>query len=342
MPDVSSILITLSKAFSPFGDDATYYLNESKHLQRWCDANERALINLPSRKGSRQGWTLSVGTAVMLNVESYSEYMNEIRADDQELNQLISGSWEAVKDKYFIAAVSARSFVDVVFARPLNYFVHSDFSGRHDLSKIMACAETWISNLGCLDDIGKAPPPALDSLSSLILAEFPGWEEEYSWWFNGDSGEGGVGGGFADAYKLATGSDRWHHVMSHLCAAREHMLATHRRNLDGDCSGNEDLKHAPKVSDEVEAGFGCFDCSLNKAQASVGAAMHCGQPMKMGAMKNDAQIHEDARATASAKKKKWEARGKHGEFDFSAVMAAAVAEMKVTSWRNAISRDEYA
>jgi hypothetical protein len=180
LPDVPSILITLSKAFSPFGDDATYYLNESKHLQRWCDANGRSLINLPSRKGSRQGWTLSVGTAVMLNVESYSEYMNEIRADDQELNLLISGSWEAVKDKYFVAAVSARSFMDVVFARPLNYFVHSDFSGRHDLSKIMACAEKWISDLVYLDDIGKARPPALTSLSSLILTEFPGWQKGYS------------------------------------------------------------------------------------------------------------------------------------------------------------------
>ena len=106
LPDVPSILITLSKAFSPFGDDATYYLNESKHLQRWCDANGRSLINLPSRKGSRQGWTLSVGTAAMLNVDSHSEYMNEIRADSQELNHLISGSWEAGKDKHFVAAVS--------------------------------------------------------------------------------------------------------------------------------------------------------------------------------------------------------------------------------------------
>ena len=80
-----SIFITLPKAFSPFGDDATYYLSASKHLQRWCDANEGSLINLPPRKGSGQGWTLPVGTAVMPNAESHSEYINEIRADDKRL-----------------------------------------------------------------------------------------------------------------------------------------------------------------------------------------------------------------------------------------------------------------
>ena len=37
--------------------------------ERKCDANERSPINLPPRKGSRQGLALSVGTAVMLNVE---------------------------------------------------------------------------------------------------------------------------------------------------------------------------------------------------------------------------------------------------------------------------------
>ena len=51
------------------------------------------------------GPTLPVGTAVMLNVKSYPEYMNETRADSQELNHLISCSWEAGKDKHFVAAV---------------------------------------------------------------------------------------------------------------------------------------------------------------------------------------------------------------------------------------------
>ena len=64
-----------------------------------------------------------------------------------------------------------------------------------------------------------------------------------------------------------------------------------------------------------------------------------GQSMKMGALKNPAQICEDARANATAKQKTWEARGRPGEFDFGAVMAAAVTEMEVATWRNAIPRD---
>ena len=48
----------------------------------------------------------------MLNVDSYSGYMNEIRADGQELNHLISGSWEAGKGKYFAAAVSYGIFIE--------------------------------------------------------------------------------------------------------------------------------------------------------------------------------------------------------------------------------------
>ena len=90
---------------------------------------------------------------------------------------------------------------------------------------------------------------------------------------------GGVGGSFAGAYKQATGPGRWPQVMSHLRAARNHVLATHRRNLDGDCSGNEDLKHAPKVSDDAEGGTGCFDYSLKGTKASVGVSMGGGQSM---------------------------------------------------------------
>ena len=62
--------------------------------------------------------------------------------------------------------------------------------------------------------------------------------------------------------------------------------------------------------------------------------------MEMGANKNPAQIRKNARTNAAAKQKTWEARGKPGEFDFEAVMAAAVAKMEVTSWQNAIPRAE--
>ena len=87
LPDVPPILTTLSKALCSYGDDATYYLSESKHLQRRCEANGRSPINPPPRKGSGQGWALSVGTVVMLNAGSHPEYMNKTRADGQEAGE---------------------------------------------------------------------------------------------------------------------------------------------------------------------------------------------------------------------------------------------------------------
>jgi len=358
LPDVSSTLVTLSKAFSSFGDDATYYLNESKHLQRWCEVNDKGLVNLPSRKGSRQGWTLAVGTAVMINADAYAEYMHQVRADDKELNKLISTSWNAVSDKYFVAAVSARSFVDVAFAKPLNFFVHADFTARPHLSRIMRCAESWITSLGTLDDVGEAKAPLIDSLATLILSEFKDedyhedWKDEYDDWY------GKVGEGLEEAHRMATGKDRWHRVSSHLLAACEPMLETHRRNLDEDTSMNGDLAHAPKVSDEVEAGFGCFDYALNKTGASVESAAGVGQSMKMGALKNDAELRVAAHKKALVKQKKWQERRTRkrkrkdddddfngededeGGFDLEAAEEAALKEMKVTSWRNAIPREE--
>ena len=63
-----------------------------------------------------------------------------------------------------------------------------------------------------------------------------------------------------------------------------------------------------------------------------------GQPIMMGAPENPTQVREDVRANATANQT-WEARGSPGGFDFGAVMAAAVTEMEVATWRNAIPRD---
>ena len=325
-------------------------LNESKHLSRWCDVNNVSLIHLPSRKGSRQGWTLAVATAVMMNAEAYASYMHDARADDQDLNKLISRSWDAVQDRYFIAAVSARAFVDVVFAKPLNFFVHSDFSTRHDLSAIMSCAGVWINGLSTLEEAKDVPAPAVDSLSELILAKFPQWRDEYAWWYDGDDG---VGTGIGEVYKMAVEASGWHRVKSHLHAAHRPMLKTHQRNLDGDCSMNVDVKHAPKVSDDVEDGFGCLDFSLSKTRASVESAAGNGQSMKMGAMKNDHELLKEAKAKAAENQERWEAkkskkrhRGGGGggetdaEFDYDAEVGAILKQMKMTSWRNSIPRKE--
>ena len=131
------------------------------------------------------------------------------------------------------------------------------------------------------------------------------------------------------------------------------MLETHRRNLDGDCSMNADVKNAPKVSDGVEAGFGCLDFSLSKTGASVESAAGTGQSMKMGAMKNDQQLLKEAETKASANQERWEKKrskkrdregggggGADAEFDYNAEVEAILKQMKMTSWRNAIPRKE--
>ena len=195
------------------GGPAAAYRGEWLCFEALFKAKDGIVVNLPSRKGSRQGWTLAVGTAVMLNAEAYSDYMHQVRADEKELNQLISSSWNAVSDKYFIAAASARSFVDVAFAKPLNFFVHSDITARPHLARIMSCAEKWITSLGNLDDVGKAKAPPIDLLASLILSEFKGedhhkdWKEEYDDWYHK------VGKGLEEAYRMATGTDLWHIVL---------------------------------------------------------------------------------------------------------------------------------
>ena len=324
LPNVSEILITLSKAFSSHGNDALFYLNESKHLGRWAEVNSREMKHVPSRKGSRQGWTLAVGTAAMFNASVWTDYMDDVRADDAELNQLIDGSWNGVRDKYFVASVSARSFVDVTFAIPLNYFVHSDFVGRHEISSVMSCAKRWIEKLGELDSIGTKPPPGVESLSELILEKHEGWREAYDKWFKVEGKE------LEAAHKLATGTDRWHHVSAHLFAAHGPMIATHLRNLDGDCSMYTELKHAPKVTDLVEAGFGCFDYALTKTKSSVESSYGVGHAMKMHAMANPEELRRKAERAVANKR-----RSNTGDDP-----EALLKNYFVTSWKLAISREE--
>ena len=95
-PDKPARLNTLSKSFCPLGDDSKYHLNESKHVARWAIVNGKLLRLMPSRKGSRKGWTLKLATAAMFNAPIWTEYMDTVRADDKDLNKLIERSWNAV------------------------------------------------------------------------------------------------------------------------------------------------------------------------------------------------------------------------------------------------------
>jgi hypothetical protein len=52
LPDVPGLCITLSKAFSPAGADAKFYLNEHRHFYRWCELKGKNPRKLPPRKSS--------------------------------------------------------------------------------------------------------------------------------------------------------------------------------------------------------------------------------------------------------------------------------------------------
>ena len=328
LPDVSSLLLSLSKAFSSSGDDAQYYLNESKHLARWADSKGLALAKVPSRKGSRQGWTVAAATAVMLNGPVYTQYLDAVRADDANLNKLIERSWDGVRDRYAMSAVSARSFIDVAFAIPLNFFVHSKFVTRGTMRSVMECTAEWINGLGELDDVGMAKPPAVDSLASLILSKHPEWKDKYEAWYEAE------GEGLKRAFTTATGNDRWQHVSAHLKASAKPMIVTHLRNLDKDCSGIAELVNAPCLSDVVESGFGCFDYLLDKTKASVESAMGTAHSMKMKAMTNDEELERKAEREVSNK------RRQGGGVGGKEAVRELVRKWKILNWRHALPQSE--
>ena len=72
LPDVPRLCITLSKAFSPSGGDAKFYLNEHRHFYRWCELKGKNPRRVPPRKSSRQIWVGKVRTALMMNSPFYS------------------------------------------------------------------------------------------------------------------------------------------------------------------------------------------------------------------------------------------------------------------------------
>ena len=297
LPDVPSLCITLSKAFSPSGGDAKFYLNEHRHFYRWCELNGKNPHRVPPRKSSRQIWVVKVRTALMMNSPFYTEYMHEVRADDKDLNKLIQRSWVGVNDLYVVSAWSAGSFVDTVFTAPLWFIIHSGIMLRGDVFGVMKRVEEWIESLGLLDDLGIAALPAVDSLSSAILADHPEWRVRYDAWYAVEGEE------IEEAYIMAIRREHRHHVSAHLRAASAPMLATHLRNLDNDCSGNEEVAlYAPIVTDPVEGGFGCFDYLLGKSGASVESSFGTAHAQKMRTMTNAAELRKQAEKSVKDKR----------------------------------------
>ena len=57
-------------------------------------------------------------------------------------------AWDGLRDKYVVAALRARSFVDVAFTSPMIFFTHSKLVERPMIRTIMDCAEDFLEKLG--------------------------------------------------------------------------------------------------------------------------------------------------------------------------------------------------
>ena len=237
-------------------------------------------------------------------------------------------AWRGVGDKYAVAAWSARSFIHVVFAKPIWFLVHSGLVKRDKLSSLMQLAEQWILSLGTLDDLGIAPPPPVDSFSSLVLRERTEWNAPFVAWYALE------GEDLEFAHRMATGRDRWHLVSPHLAAACQPMVTTLLRNLDQDHSGNASVLNAPILTDAVESGFGAFDYTLGKPGApSVESAWGVAHAQKMHALTNTSELRKQAEATIKDKRS---GGGVGTEDDVKLLLQ----QRKFTSWRQALPREK--
>ena len=77
----------------------------------------------------------------------HTEYCSAVRAEDDPLNQLMKTAWDGLRDKYVVAAIRKRSFVDVAFTAPMIFFTHSKLVKRPMIRTIMDCAEGFLEGL---------------------------------------------------------------------------------------------------------------------------------------------------------------------------------------------------
>jgi hypothetical protein len=82
------------------------------------------LVKLPATKGSRQSIYMQLPTTILKNLPAYLAYVDAIRADDSELKKLISAMCGGLRDRHVVAALRARSFVDVMFTTLMVFFTH--------------------------------------------------------------------------------------------------------------------------------------------------------------------------------------------------------------------------
>jgi len=139
LPDVSNVVLCTSKSYASSGKHWGYYLNEHRRIEKYARDNNLALRRLPAVQGSRQCINVQLATAILANKPTYLKYLNEVRVESDP-NKMLMVVWDGLRDKYVVAALRARSFVDVLYSKPMTFFTHSN---TYVPPKKV---ETWITN----------------------------------------------------------------------------------------------------------------------------------------------------------------------------------------------------
>jgi len=130
LPAVGDVLWKVSKLLATDGLHHAYHLNEHRTFNIFAKAHHMKTCRLLSVKGSRQNLTVQQATRVLRNLPVYLQYLHETRIESVP-NKLVEGVWDGLRDHYVLAALRARSVVDVAFTTPLIFFTHSDYVSKH-------------------------------------------------------------------------------------------------------------------------------------------------------------------------------------------------------------------
>lgn len=193
LPDVGDVMFKVSKLLATEGEHHSYYLNEHRAFELFAKTHDFKFSRLLSVKGSRQNLSVQQATRVLRNVKPYLEYLHENRVES-DINELVDGVWNGLRDRYVLGGLRARSFVDAAFTTPLIFFTHSDVVSpnlatsksslftnslhvfpsqiaRDMLGRVMDGARAWIAEVSTLDAIGFKKPPDLQFMAKAILAK---------------------------------------------------------------------------------------------------------------------------------------------------------------------------
>lgn len=73
------------------------------------------------------------------------------------------------------------------------------------------------------------------------------------------------------------------------------MLATHKRNIDKDCTGIDELRNAPINTDFVESGFSHLDTAVGDKDKSISASIGTAHATKLRLMLSPGRNAKDAK-----------------------------------------------